>query len=99
MLWRVGWKVAPLLLAQSSARFLVRRRSKVMDSEGVEESLLKVISLQITNSRSVDLALDLEPWGEHLHVPPGVSVLVSARGPKGGMLDVEYGDIGITLWG
>ena len=57
------------------------------------------ISLQITNSRSVDLAFDLEPWGEHYHISPGASVSVSARGPKGGLLDMEYSDAGITLWG
>lgn len=55
-------------------------------------------SLLITNSRPSDMMVDLEPWGEHYTIPSGASFQVTAHGPADGMLDVEYTEIGVTLW-
>ena len=43
--------------------------------------------------------MHLEPWGEQYRMAPGVTLKIEAKGPDGDILEVEYGDGTITVYG
>ena len=57
------------------------------------------IALRITNSLKQDLTVHLEPWGEQYKMAAGVTLKIEAKGPDGDILELEYGDGTITVYG
>ena len=55
--------------------------------------------LRLTNSRPDAIRFSLEPWGEEYTLPPETTLEVTARGPEGGVLEVDIGVDGVTAWG
>jgi hypothetical protein len=55
--------------------------------------------LQLTNSRPDVMRFSLEPWGEEYTLPPETTLEVTARGPEGGVIEVDIGVDGVTAWG
>lgn len=55
--------------------------------------------LQLTNSRPDAIRFSLEPWGEEYTLPPETTLEVTARGPEGGVIEVDIGADGVTAWG
>ncbi len=58
-----------------------------------------VSRLQLTNSRPDVMRFSLEPWGEEYTLPPETTLEVTARGPEGGVIEVDIGVDGVTAWG
>jgi hypothetical protein len=55
--------------------------------------------LLLRNNSASAVRLHLEPWGEQYHFEPGATVDVVARGPEGGVLEIESSDRAITVYG
>ena len=56
-------------------------------------------SLRVCNTHAIPITLHLEPWGEQYTMPPETTLLVVARGPEGDVLEVEYAEDHIVLYG
>ena len=57
------------------------------------------LALRITNSITEEITLHLEPWGEQYVMKPGSLLMVTATGPDNDILEVEYGDRRIAVYG
>lgn len=57
------------------------------------------LALRITNSITEEITLHLEPWGEQYTMKPGTLLMVTATGPDNDVLEVEYGDRRIAVYG
>ena len=58
-----------------------------------------VTELRIVNSKSRELTLCIEPWGEIYEMPPESEFAIIGRGPEGDSLTFEVGDDAITVYG
>jgi hypothetical protein len=58
-----------------------------------------VTTIRLANSRKVATKFHLEPWGDQFEMPPGAAFDVVAKGPEGGILEVESADDHIVVWG
>lgn len=65
-------------------------------SSGIAE---RVESVRVSNARTVDMPLYLEPWGEEYALAPGAVIEIVAEGPAGDSLEVELADDHITVYG
>ena len=57
------------------------------------------IALRITNSLNDVLTVHLEPWGEQYIMAPGKSFTVEAKGPNSDLLELEFGEGRISVYG
>ena len=57
------------------------------------------IIFRITNSAKEDIALHLEPWGEQHVISSGVAYKVEAKGPDNDILEVEYAERKLVVYG
>jgi hypothetical protein len=56
-------------------------------------------NLRVQNSSSISTKLWIEPWGDAVSIPPGVTVDVVAKGPTGDCLEIVNGDSDIVIHG
>ena len=56
-------------------------------------------SLEIKNSRDIEMRFDLEPWGEQYKMQPGESFRVVASAPTSGELVIDVEEKVITVFG
>jgi hypothetical protein len=56
-------------------------------------------NLRVQNSSSNSKKLWVEPWGDTVLIPPGVTLEIVAKGPTGDCLEVESGDADIAIYG
>ena len=52
----------------------------------------------LRNDRPYPLDVYVEPWGDHLVMPPGASLDVTARSPLEGALEVSVSEGGMTVY-
>lgn len=55
--------------------------------------------LTLVNTRAVEITFRLEPWGDEHAMPAGARFLIIATGPNDGVLEIEYGEDHLTIWG
>jgi len=63
------------------------------------ESMEYIVTARLLNSRTTEIPFHLEPWGETYTMSPGTAFDIVARGPQGGILEVEVADDYITVYG
>jgi hypothetical protein len=56
-------------------------------------------NLRVQNSSSTSRKLWVEPWGDAVSIPPGVTFDIVAQGPKGDCLEIASGDADIAIYG
>jgi hypothetical protein len=66
---------------------------------GTERMSLTDISFRIRNNSKTDLELHLEPWGEQYSMPIGATFKVEADGPEDDVLEIEYVEGRIIVYG
>jgi len=57
------------------------------------------IVFRITNSVKEDITLHLEPWGEQYIMASGVAYKVEAKGPDNDILELEYAERKLIVYG
>lgn len=57
------------------------------------------ISIRLTNSMNTALTLHLKPWGDQYVMVAGTTLTTEAQGPDDNLLEVEYGETTITVYG
>lgn len=56
-------------------------------------------SLSIANLREREIVLYLEPWGEQIAMPTGVTFQIVAKAERQGDVEIQYEEEGIVVWG
>lgn len=59
----------------------------------------RLFKISITNLSKEPTTLRLEPWGDEKELAANESAIVHAEGPIEGMLELEYAEKQITLYG
>jgi hypothetical protein len=57
------------------------------------------ITVRLMNSLTRDLTVHLEPWGEQHKMTAGASLIIEAKGPDSDMLELEYSEESIRVYG
>ena len=57
------------------------------------------VAFRITNSAEKDITLDLEPWSQQYTMSSGVSYRVEAGGPESDVLEREYNEHKLVVYG
>ncbi|HEY8387203.1 MAG TPA: hypothetical protein VIK74_01300 [Parasegetibacter sp.] len=55
--------------------------------------------IQVTNLSEKPTTFRLEPWGDEKELLVNESVIIQAEGPREGVLEVEYSEKLITIYG
>src|SRR5260221_8971941 len=55
--------------------------------------------LRVQNSSRSSRKLWIEPWGDEISMPPGVTFSIVAKGPVGDCLEVAIGDSELVVYG
>lgn len=60
---------------------------------------LNVQHLRVQNSHLQPVTISLEPWGEELMISPNATYEISASGPEGDCLHVDFTPARISVYG
>jgi hypothetical protein len=58
-----------------------------------------ISNLRLQNSSSASRNLRVEPWGDEVSIPAGVTFDIVAQGPPGDCLEIESGDDDLVVYG
>jgi hypothetical protein len=64
-----------------------------------DNEIVSEIAIRITNSSRENMMLHLEPWGEQYTMSVGATFKVEAEGPDGDILELEFADGRLVVWG
>ena len=57
------------------------------------------LTVKVANQFNRDITLCLEPWADEYTLPKDEYLTILAQGPKNGLLEIEYSENRITIYG